>query len=224
MNNTTAPQILIDSPFNEISYTASYYTGIITYSNKQRETAGRADAQFFETFEEHNARTGNNMTAWDWDTVQADHVAKRDEEREAWANRKIEWEAVPENERAPFQEPEPEVLTAKAMPAWLSDQLAGKDAFLATRWQIKNTPPPPPPPPPNYKIWGNAQAFMAELTMPEKVEIALSTDATIAALRLELSTWFSEVHSNDPRVIAGLDKLVELSILTETRKDEITTI
>lgn len=74
------------------------------------------------------------------------------------------------------------------------------------------------------KIWANAQAFMAEFTMTEKAGIALSTDPTIAALRLELSTWFSEVHSNDPRVIAGLDKLVELSILTETRKDEITTI
>ena len=80
------------------------------------------------------------------------------------------------------------------------------------------------PPPPDYKIWSNAQAFMAEFTMGEKGGIALSTDPTIAALRLELSTWFSEVHSNDPRVIAGLDKLVELSILTETRKDEITTI
>ena len=80
------------------------------------------------------------------------------------------------------------------------------------------------PPPPDYKIWSNAQAFMAEFTMPEKAGIALSTDPTIAALRLELSTWFSEVHSTDPRVVAGLDKLVELDIITETRKDEITTI
>jgi hypothetical protein len=216
MNNTTAPQSLIDSAFDEIGYAASYYTGIITYSNKQRQTAGRADAQFFETFEEHNARTGNNMTAWDWDTVQADQVAKREEEREAWAVSKAEWEANPENEDKPFPETEPEVLTPKPIPTWLADQLAGKEAFLAARWQVNHLK--------DYKIWANAQAFMAEFTMTEKAGIALSTDPTIAALRFELSTWFSEVHSTDPRVIAGLDKLVELSILTETRKDEITTI
>ena len=73
----------------------------------------------------------------------------------------------------------------------------------------------------SVKKWSNAQAFMAEFTMTEKGGIALSTDPTIAALRLELSTWFSEVHSNDPRVIAGLDKLVELEIITETRRTEI---
>ena len=213
MNNTTAPQILINSPFNEIGYTASYYTGIITYSNKQRETAGRADAQFFETFEEHNARTGNNMTAWDWDTVQADQVAKRDEERADWTAKKAEWETNPENEGKPFEEPEPQLITAKPQPQWLVDQLAGKEAFLAARWQVNHLK--------DYKIWANAQAFMAEFTMTEKGGIALSIDPTIAALRLELSTWFSEVHSNDPRVIAGLDKLVELEIITETRRTEI---
>lgn len=89
-------------------------------------------------------------------------------------------------------------------------------------WLINDIPTPPPPP--DYKIWANAQFFMAEFTTEEKAGIALSTDPTIAALRLELSTWFSEVHANDPRVIVGLDKLVELSILTETRKDKITTI
>lgn len=57
--------------------------------------------------------------------------------------------------------------------------------------------------------------------MIEKAGIALSTDPTIAALRLELSTWFSEVYSNDQRVIAGLDKLVELGVISEQRKQEI---
>lgn len=77
---------------------------------------------------------------------------------------------------------------------------------------------------PDFKIWGNVQEFMAEFTMPEKASIALSTDPTIAALRLELSTWFSEVHANDDRVVAGLDKLVELDIISEARKEDITTI
>lgn len=80
------------------------------------------------------------------------------------------------------------------------------------------------PPVPDCKIWGNVQEFMAEFTMPEKASIALSTDPTIAGLRLELSTWFSEVHANDDRVVAGLDKLVELDIISEARKEAITTI
>jgi hypothetical protein len=71
------------------------------------------------------------------------------------------------------------------------------------------------------KIWSNAQTFMAEFTTDEKAGIANSTDTTVAALRLEISTWFSQVFSNDPRVIAGLDKLVELDIITEARKEEI---
>ena len=90
-------------------------------------------------------------------------------------------------------------------------------------WRIDDLSPPPPPPL-DYKVWANAQAFVAEFTDQEKAGIALSTDPTVAALRFELSTWFSEVHSNDPRVVVGLDKLVELSIITEIRRTEITTI
>jgi hypothetical protein len=86
-------------------------------------------------------------------------------------------------------------------------------------WRIDDLPSPPPPL--DYKIWANAQAFVAEFTDEEKAGIALSTDPTVAALRFELSTWFSEVHSNDPRVVAGLDKLIELQIITEIRRTEI---
>jgi hypothetical protein len=77
---------------------------------------------------------------------------------------------------------------------------------------------------PDYKIWANAQDFMAEFTTPEKADIAVSVDPTIASLRLELSTWFSEIYANDYRVIAGLNRMVQLNILTETRKNEITAI
>jgi hypothetical protein len=76
----------------------------------------------------------------------------------------------------------------------------------------------------DFKIWANAQEFVAEFTNEEKAGIALSTDPTVAALRFELSTWFSEVYSNDPRVVSGLDKLVELGIITEVRRTEITSI
>lgn len=77
------------------------------------------------------------------------------------------------------------------------------------------------PPRDPVRRWANSQEFMAEFSMPEKAQIALSTDPTIAALRLELSTWFSEVYAIDPRVVTGLDKLVELGIITEARKQEI---
>lgn len=82
----------------------------------------------------------------------------------------------------------------------------------------------PNDPLPDYKIWKNAQAFMAEFSMEEKSLISLSIDSTIAALRLELSTWFSEVHSNDDRIQTGLNKLIELNIITEARKEQICAI
>lgn len=70
-------------------------------------------------------------------------------------------------------------------------------------------------------IWPNVQSFMAAFTMSEKAAIELSTDATIAALRLELTTWLTEVHPTDPRVIAGLGKLVELGVISAERRSEI---
>lgn len=71
------------------------------------------------------------------------------------------------------------------------------------------------------KTWLNVQAFMAEFTMQEKAAIALSVDPIVAALRLELTTWLSSVSSNSQHVQTGLDKLVELQILTPQRKTEI---
>ena len=72
------------------------------------------------------------------------------------------------------------------------------------------------------KKWENVQDFMAEFTMPEKAQIAISQDPTVAALRLELTTWLSSVHVDDPRVVMGLSKLVELGIISDQRKIEIT--
>lgn len=76
----------------------------------------------------------------------------------------------------------------------------------------------------NIKIWPNVQQFIAEFTMDEKAAVSMSTDPTIAALRLELSTWFSEVHANDPRVVMGLEKMVELGMITTERKTQIITL
>lgn len=74
-----------------------------------------------------------------------------------------------------------------------------------------------PKPVSNVKTWPNVQAFMVEFTMPEKAAIELSVDGTIAALRLELTTWQSAVHADDARVIAGFEKLQELGILSAER-------
>jgi hypothetical protein len=113
-----------------------------------------------------------------------------------------------------IQEPEPEYDAATH---WIvGTETIDVPAKTVTRgWQINALP--------DFKVWSNVQEFMTEFSMPEKAAMALSIDPTIAALRLELSTWLSEVHSNDARVVAGLDKLVELEIITETRRTEITT-
>lgn len=71
------------------------------------------------------------------------------------------------------------------------------------------------------KVWQNTQSFMAAFTMQEKAAIALSIDPIIAALRLELTTWLSSVRADSDAVLTGLDKLVELQILTLQRKTEI---
>jgi hypothetical protein len=132
-HNTSAPESFVDSAFDEIGYTANYYTGLITYTNKQRQIAGRPDSQFIETFEEHNARAGQSLIRWDWATIQAEQVAQRNYDRAEWAKRKTEWELNPENAEKPFAEQEPEVLTAKPQPQWLTDQLAERDEFLSAR-------------------------------------------------------------------------------------------
>jgi hypothetical protein len=71
------------------------------------------------------------------------------------------------------------------------------------------------------KRWPAAEAFVAEFTLPEMAAIGLSTDPTIAALRFLLSSWRSQVISDDPRVQAGLDALVQTAIISEQRRAEI---
>lgn len=84
-------------------------------------------------------------------------------------------------------------------------------------WTVEEMPPRP-------KVWMNAQEFMAAFTMEEKASVALSSDPIIAALRLELSTWLSTVHVDDERVQLGLNRLVELEILTNDRKNAIISV
>lgn len=71
------------------------------------------------------------------------------------------------------------------------------------------------------KVWPNASAFLGEFTMPELAAIELSTDPTIAALRLLLASWPADVWSDDPRIIMGLDALETAGIISAERRAEI---
>lgn len=71
---------------------------------------------------------------------------------------------------------------------------------------------------PDRKTWNNASLFLAEFSLEELAAISLSTDPTIAALRLVLASWSGHIWSDDQRIQLGLSKLVELNIITEERK------
>jgi hypothetical protein len=71
------------------------------------------------------------------------------------------------------------------------------------------------------KIWPDAATFLGEFTMSELAAIELSTDHTIAALRLLLASWPADIYSDDPRIIGGLSALVAAGIITEARRGEI---
>ena len=69
----------------------------------------------------------------------------------------------------------------------------------------------------NRKTWKDSAAFIQEFTLPELAAVSLSQDPTVAALRLLLSAWPSDVWSDDPRIQMGLAALVTNGIIDETR-------
>ena len=73
------------------------------------------------------------------------------------------------------------------------------------------------------KTWATSQDFLAEFTMTEMGGIGVSQDATIAALRLILSTWVGQIYSDDPRVVLGLNAIEAAGILTAERRAQIVT-
>ena len=85
---------------------------------------------------------------------------------------------------------------------------------VARGWIIQAIQSPPPG-------WPNAEAFMEAFTMEEMGAVSLSTDPTIAALRFKLSTWESRVLVTDERVQMGLTRMVEIGLITSSRKAEI---
>lgn len=71
------------------------------------------------------------------------------------------------------------------------------------------------------KVWSTSARYLNEFTLLEIGQISLSTDPTIAALRLLMSSWDGEVWSDDLRVVAGLDALESNGIIDSSRRSEI---
>lgn len=71
------------------------------------------------------------------------------------------------------------------------------------------------------KVWPNSSLFLQSFTFPEMAGISLSTDPTIAALRLLLTAWAGEVWSDDPRIQMGMQALVASGIINQARADDI---
>lgn len=67
---------------------------------------------------------------------------------------------------------------------------------------------------PIRKTWDSPASFLGEFSMEQIAAISLSTDPTIAALRLFMAAWKGEVWSDDPRVVAGISATVSVGIIT----------
>lgn len=79
-------------------------------------------------------------------------------------------------------------------------------------------------PPAGRKVWPSAAAFLGEFSMAELAAIELSTEPTIAALRLVLASWPGQVWSDNEQIQIGLDALVSTGIIDQSRRDEIEAI
>jgi len=71
------------------------------------------------------------------------------------------------------------------------------------------------------KTWMTSADFIGEFTLQELAAVQLSTNATIAALRLILAAWSKPVWSDDPRIQLGLSTMVSENLITAERSAEI---
>ena len=106
-----------------------------------------------------------------------------------------------------------QIAFTDGLPPPTQDELNSTRAAAEAEWHRQQNPP---------KSWPDVEAFIAEFTLDEMAAISLSSDPTIAGLRLLLSAWRSEVHSDDPRVRMGLSALFVTNLLSEQRLSEIT--
>lgn len=71
------------------------------------------------------------------------------------------------------------------------------------------------------KQWDFAYQFLEEFTFDEIGKISVSTDLIVGAMRLMLSMWTDYILVSDPRITHGMSRLVELGIISPSRRDQI---
>ena len=71
------------------------------------------------------------------------------------------------------------------------------------------------------KIWPTVADFWNEFSAAEQLAIISSNIAEIKLLDRQLLIWPGQVWSDDERVIAGMNALVNANIISEIRKSEI---
>lgn len=102
-----------------------------------------------------------------------------------------------------------QITFTDGLPPPTQDELDSTRAAAEAEWNRQQNPP---------KSWPDVETFITEFTMDEMAAISLSSDPTIAGLRLLLSAWRSSVQSDDPRVILGLNALVNTGIISQHRQ------
>jgi hypothetical protein len=100
------------------------------------------------------------------------------------------------------------------LPPPTQDELDATRADAQAAWDLQQAPD-------TRKVWPNAHAFWESFTPPEQLAILSSEVDQIRLLDRALVLWQGELWSDDPRVQQGLDALVAIGILTESRRDEI---
>lgn len=207
-HSTKGPDFLYDSLLDAVGESRNIYTGITVWTNRTRADAGLSKSMYRETDEERNARTGESLKKVDWDTKEAKLVTDSQAAHEAWAQRKASWE----DNQTPFPEEEPNIHVAEPVPDWLTAQLAAIPAMLAVQALVFD---------PNLKVWSSLE-FLQLFTQEERHNIyaRADTDPNVKDLLMML-TSAGNIYSNNPDTIQGMQYLVSVGLITETRMQEI---
>jgi hypothetical protein len=107
-----------------------------------------------------------------------------------------------------------ELMSEVAFESWKTEQ-------LNQGWMAQKTPEELAAE--TRKVWPNGEAFLRCMTLEELAAISLCPDPTIAALRLLLVARQAQVWSDDQELNLGLNRLVQLNLLTVERKTSILT-
>ena len=71
------------------------------------------------------------------------------------------------------------------------------------------------------KVWEVNYDFLMEFTKAERKTLRNHNDDEVADLWVQITTWQGEVHSDDPRIVGGLDLIEFHGVIDATRRAEI---